>query len=292
MKHKLSGFTLSEVIIVVAVLAIVLTIATPDMNLLFAKQAEMNEELRMKKLYKALDLFAKENKRLPNNGTWVEDLQPFTDLTLNEVRNDIWSKPRSYNKFEVSVGYMGGTYKVNYATIFSNGIDGITNGVVLPSSKSTFANFEYKKDALGKKLDNFAVKYTDQGNKVKLVESTLSRIEKLSIALAKYARVKQINGISSDPENSDKKIYFPNDNSSGPGTYGSGVETIDNRNDARSLAKLLGLPEYYGLNAVSDKPMWYISNPGPSSSSICSGRRSTAPYYPPVIMVDDSSNPC
>lgn len=297
---KIQGFTLVEVIVVVAVLAVVLTIATPDMNRLFARQSEMTEGLRLEKLYEALDVYVKQNKKTPNEATWVDDLSEYSELSKDQISKDTWGNARHYKTFSSSVSYLGGSYDVYYATIISYGLDGDSEGVFLPTNKAEFSTFNFETTTFNKNTDNFAIKYTDQAYKIELLEETLRRMEKLSLALAKYARVKQIQGIASDPDKSDSFIYFPKDGRSGDpasSEYYSG-DTIDgNPNEATGLATKLGLPDYYGKNAISGNTMWYISNPGADSSNICGGSgtdqaRSIAPFYPPVIMINESGNPC
>lgn len=306
---KIQGFTLVEVIVVVAVLAAVLTIATPDMGRLFAKQAEMTETLRLRKIYDALGVYAKQHKQLPNKSTWYKDLAQYTDLSEEQLKKDVWGTDRKYEVFDSSVSYLGGSYKVYYATVFTNGLDRQDNGETLPRNKSEFASFDFKTTTIGNKTDNFAVKYTDQAYKIELLDETLNRMEKLSLALEKYARVKQITAISDLPNSSDKYIFFPEDKRSGDsGDYfksgltkeTGGTVTLDesvgeidgNANEATGLATKLGLPAYYGENALTDSTMWYISNPGPDGGHICNNERGEAPFYPPVIMIDDSGNPC
>tara|TARA_Y100001960_G_scaffold302080_1_gene352758 strand:+ start:8391 stop:9266 length:876 start_codon:yes stop_codon:yes gene_type:complete len=289
---KLQGFTLVEVIVVVAVLAAVLTIATPDMARLFAKQSEITESLRMRKIYEALDTFAKANKQTPPSSTWYIDLAEYSELSEDQIRYDTWGNPRTYATFSSNKSYLGGSYRVHYASVLSNGLNNNADGKAVPTNETTFKSFNYETDTFGKDTDNFAIKYTDQVYKVSLLEETLRRMEKLSLALEKYARVKQIEGVTANPNDSDKYIYFPNDKQS-PGDYFSGVDDIDgNQNEATGLATLLGLPSYYGENALTDSTMWYISNPGPDGSNICNNPRGSAPFYPPVIMIDDSGNPC
>ena len=310
---KISGFTLVEVIVVVAVLAVVLTIATPDLNRLFAKQDEMTESLRLKKIYNALEVYSKQNKKLPDEGTWVNDLVQYSELSKNQIQKDVWGKNREYRRSSSTVNYLGGEYQVYYAVVHSMGYNGKMDGEITPTSQAEFMDFDPTKDSSGKRIDNQAIKYTDQADKIKLFEETLDRMEKLSIALAKYARVKQITGVQLAPERSDSFIYFPKDGRSSDGGeyfYGTIKKTVNpdttlsltasqsvgkisgNQNDARDLAELLGLPRYYGENALSGKPMWYISNPG-DGNDICSNEPGSAPYYPPVIKIDDNvTDPC
>jgi len=309
---KLSGFTLVEVIVVVAVLAVVLTIATPDLNRLFAKQDEMTESLRLKKIYAALEIYSKQKNTLPAEATWVDDLVQYSELSRSQIENDVWGNPRDYKLSKGTMEFLETDYEVNYAVVHSAGYDGSFNSKSTPANKNDFINFDPSKDSSGNRIDNQAIKYTDQSEKIELLEITLDRMEKLSIALAKYARVKQINGIKLTPSTSDKYIYFPKDGSGNKGVYfdtdidkedGSGkvdskdaVEVLGgNANEATELAKILGLPEYYGENALTGNPLWYISNPSDNAGSICVGEEEEAPYNPPVIMIyeaDPDNGPC
>jgi type II secretory pathway pseudopilin PulG len=286
------GFTIAEVIIIVAVLAVVLTMATPDMAKIFAKQSEITESIRMKKIYTALDLYAKEHRKLPAAANWAGDLVEYSELSEDQIQYDNWGTERRYNVFTKTTPYLGGNYTVYYAVVASAGIDR-NNDVILPTNTATFANFDFTTDTSGNGVDDMAIKYTDQSYKLELLEITLDRMEKLSLALAKYARVKQIEAISANPENADQFIFFPKD-ARGPadeGRYPVGIDTISRSNEAVALTEVLGLPDIYGQDALTNNTMWYISNPGPDGSNICANSRKDAPYYPPVITLG-ASNPC
>jgi len=303
---KTSGFTLVEVIVVVAVLAAVVTMAIPDIATLFERQREMLETFRLKSIYKSLDAYAKAKKALPAKSTWVANLLEFSDLTESQIKTDVWGNDRTYSLFDKEHNYLGGKYKAYYAVVQSMGKNGVEDESA-PTSLSGFSSFNIgssRQDNAG--IDDVAIKYTDQANKIKLLETTLNRMDKLSTTLAKYARVKRIQGITTDPLNSDSYIYFPKDGraASDPALskYFTGVDEITTgQNNAVELAKLLGLPEEYGQDAlISDdevlngkfRNMWYISNPGADGSNICNGSRTVAPFYPPVIMIGSDGNPC
>lgn len=322
---KLQGFTLAEVIIVVAVLAVVLTMAMPDMTRLFSKQQEMMESLRLKDIHKALELYSKKYKKLPDDSgdTWASELVEYTELSVDQILKDMWGEPRTYSLFTDEVSYFNSNnkYKVYYGVVHSKGRNKNLD-VSLPLGLNDFKTFDVTYNAAGKRADDLAIKYTDQAYKISLLEETLRRMEKLSTALAKYARVKQITGANKYPYVADRLIYFPEDGKAGdPGDYfkngtnlppiatgassvtisissDEGVDSLSgNANEARALASLLGLPSYYGENALTDETMWYISNPGPNGDNICSGRRSEAPFYPPIIMINENAsyqavNPC
>lgn len=308
---RISGFTLVEVIVVVAVLAVVFTIATPDLNRLFTRQAEMTETIRLKEIYRALSIYSKKNKTLPNESTWYSDLLEFSELSEDQIKNDVWDQPRTYKKSSVPVDYLGGKYNVEYAFVHSSGPNRVKD-ITLPSGtgqsfKSDFGDLIFNKVESGGKnilVDDKGIKFTDQAYKLELLEITFDRMEQLSIALSKDSRVRQISGISyyaTNSGDSDKKIYFPKDgrdsNDPASSEYFHEVESISslNANKATALAKILGLPTHYGEDALTDKTMWYISNPGPTAgpdgTDICDNSKSEAPFYPPVIMLHDN-NPC
>jgi len=297
--NKQKGFTLVEVMVVVAVLAAVVTIAMPDMNRLFYRQQEMTEALRLKIIKQSLESYSKVNRKLPDKATWAEDLLKYSELSKDQIEKDVWGKDRTYAVFTENNQYLGATYKVYYAIVYSSGRDKVSDAsVTIPTNYSGFATFNLTTStAENGGINDLAIKVTDQAHKMELLETTLIRMERLSLALTKYARVKQISGITNEPNLSDSYIYFPRDGRVGdsgvyyrPGTA-EGVETITSVNEASSLAKLLGLPEEYGKDALTNQTMWYISNPGPNSATICVGARDKAPFYPPVIMIKES-NPC
>lgn len=298
---KLAAFTLAEVIIVVAVLAIVLTMAMPDMTRLFVKQQEMMESLRLQEIHKALETYSRQEKTLPDDvgDTWATELVKYSELSEKQILEDVWGKRRMYSMFTEEVSYMGDNqkYKVYYAFVLSGGKNQTVEAII-PTDADSFGREDYVVNTAGRRNDDLAVKYTDQIFKIELLEETLRRMEKLSLALAKYARVQQIKGIGIHKGQADDYIYFPYDGKSGENNdYFSSVDTIGGTgNEATELAKTLGLPAYYGENAISNKTMWYISNPGPDGDDICTGSKTDAPFYPPVIMVSENHssaiNPC
>lgn len=291
---KIQGFTMAEVIIVVAVLAIVFTLAMPDMTKLFDRHNQMLEVNRLNEIYKSLDLYTKNNRRTPAVATWYDDLAQYTELSSDQIRYDVWNIERSYGTFSSVSSYLGTSYNVYYATVLSAGIDKNFSHS-LPTNVSEFTNFNATNNIFSKSGEDYAIKYTDQSHKISLLETTLDRMEKLSLALERYARVKQIDSIADDPDQVDNLIYYPKDGrgNSDPAAskYFSTVDEIDTTNNATSLAKTLGLPEEYGIDAVTGGNMWYISNPGNDGADICDDSRSTAPFYPPIIMVS-ATNPC
>ncbi|MCP4355837.1 MAG: prepilin-type N-terminal cleavage/methylation domain-containing protein [Proteobacteria bacterium] len=316
---KQNGFTLVEVIVVVAVLAAVVTIAMPDMNRLFYRQQEMTEAMRLKLIKKSLESYAKINRRLPANTStaWYEDLTGFSELSELQIQKDVWGVDREYAVFVNNNQYLGADYNTYFAVVRSLGRDKVSNSSSpMPTNYAGFATFNLgTSTAENGGINDLAIKVTDQANKMDLLETTLNRMERLSAALTRYSRVKQISGIADIPRLSDQYIYFPKDGRTGDsgkyyeGTIAGGsfegndvaVSTDEGiasitggavgggANEAALLATFLGLPSEYGKDALTDQTMWYISNPGPDSS--CVGSRSEAPFYPPVILIDDS-NPC
>lgn len=318
------GFTLVEVIVVVAVLAAVITMATPDINRLFSKQEEITEISRLKELRRAMEAYSKDRYQrlkdhkgivkdlsavpadLPDSDDWVKELSHYTDLTESQIETNVWGVKRYYKVEHEDRSYLGGKFRVFYGIISSvrktrkSEADLGFQEARDMTERDSYENFNWT-NSFAENRDNIestgiemlAVKYTDLSNKIKLLETTLSRMDKLSLALAKYARVMQISGFKNEPDLSDSYIYFPNDGSNAGSNhlYYKDVKEIANPHEATSLAEMLGLPKEYGEDALTGSTMWYISNPGADASNICNGA-TKAPFYPPVVMIDNDGDPC
>lgn len=303
---KLSGFSLVEVIMVVACVAVIASLSFGDMNRMFVKQIEENEALDLQNIKKAIEVYAKREGKLPLDetecdtedkstpGQWHMELAKYSQLTPNRICFDQFGNKREYQATSAKQPFRNGEYEYNvyYATVLSKG----NNHRVAETDRwsgltgsNGFNNFE----AQG---DDFMMKYSDNDYKVSLYEETLSRISTLEKYLERYARSKRAVARSVDEPEFDNLIFYPKDGSRGTDVAryftrsddaGNpiGVKTLGDNFKATELAKVLGVPEYMGRNAITGGSLWYISNPGSDRLNPCDSSKTTPPYYPPVILM-------
>lgn len=298
-KHKLSGFTLVEVITVVACVAVIASLSFGDMNRMFVKQIEENEALDLQYIQKALEIYAKREGSLPLNNDecdteekstpsqWHMQLAKYSDMSANRICFDQFGHKREYQSDSKKQNYRNGQYEyeVFYASILSRGNNHRVAETTPWVGENGYQEFEAAEDS-----DDLVIKYNDNDYKLSLYEETLERVSTLEKYLERYARSKRSVAKSIDEPEFDNLIFYPKDGrSTDAGAYftnsDGGVKTIDDELSAVALTKELGLPEYVGRNAITGKSMWYISNPGPDRSNPCDNAKTTPPYYPPAIIV-------
>ena len=136
--HRSAGFTLPEVILMVAVMAILAGMAFPDIALFFQRQQQEQEKLAINEIGKAMDAYARECKRLPdrNNNpdrsncsstttpgtlTWYEALASFSSMSASSIQKDVWGNDRKYTHLVEQRNYREGPVDFHYATVRSLG---------------------------------------------------------------------------------------------------------------------------------------------------------------------------
>lgn len=316
-KYKLlklqQGFTLAEVMIVVGVLTIITAISFDDVNKIYEKRKQEQEKLILLDIKKSMELYAKDKLALPLDETdcdsaasnaWSYKLAEYSEkYSAQNYCYDSWGNIRNYQVEKHSQSYLSGAYSydVYYATVHTsstNTIDETTDWATINVSGNSFRNFEGEGDDL-------IIKYSDNDYKLYQYKKTLERMTILDKALERYARAKRSTAVSLGVADYDKLIFFPKDGRlSDPGKYydtsngaesDNAVEVLSDPMDARSLVKLLGLPQSVAINAVDGKPMWYVSNPSSDRFVPCqnvgpSAVKSTAPYHSPIVVITSDGN--
>lgn len=309
--NKISGFSLPEMIVVMACLAVIVSLSFGDMNRMFTKQIEEQEKLSLKNIRKALEVYAEKEGKLPVNsgtcsatassgsGAWNVELARYAEMTAERICIDEFGEPRFYKTKELEQNFRNGDfkYKFHVGSILSNGAN-LTEDTpkwIDIGGATGFIKYEPK-------VDDFIIKYNNNDFRLKQYEETLRRIDLLETYLERYVRSKRAYALSLDIDNFDNYIMAPKDGrSTDSGKYFDTtqteltanldftseieVETIATKMSAVALTKILGVPEYYGQNALSGKSLWYISNPGPDRTRPCDNPRTSAPYYPPAVIV-------
>ena len=121
------GFTLAEILLVVAVLSVLMVLALPEVTRFSSQSTSLREDIDMDNLSKALFAFMEENDgQLPPTNSWVADLAPYTDLSPNEIQFNRWYYPRYYRAVSQTEPVLNATlnFVPTHAIIYSYGADG------------------------------------------------------------------------------------------------------------------------------------------------------------------------
>jgi prepilin-type N-terminal cleavage/methylation domain-containing protein len=239
------GFTLAEVILTVAVLAVLTTLTTPAL-VHFLRQRDVREEISMQlQVRDAMVAMLTATSDLPDDtatGTnaWYNKLAAYTNLSPNQLQFDQWNQARSYIMLRNNQTMLGSPVTIFYITIHSKGPDlkatQLTDSggtVVAPVSGNDFAassNTSWWKfnanpttafGAVGvpASSDDLMLRYTDYPDKIAAYNATLDRLNKLTDALEAYNRSAYANRVvacngSSPPADCstsppEKQIHYP-----------------------------------------------------------------------------------
>ena len=125
--HK--GFTMVEMIITVAVLAILVGVTTPSIYEFIRMRDKQNEEIAQMQVRRALEAYIADVGEAPDDTAtspfWYEALASYTSLSSDEIANDVWGNPRTYIMYrDANRGIYGVSVTVSYVTLHSMGADG------------------------------------------------------------------------------------------------------------------------------------------------------------------------
>lgn len=216
------GFTLVEMVVTVAVMAILVGISTPSIFEFMRQRDNQSEEIAMGEVRKALQAYLADTGELPTDtgtGTnaWFNLLAGYSGLSSNEIANDVWGRPRKYIVYINSDRKLfGNTVNVYYATVHSMGINGKaeetyidTNGanVTITGLAVTASAFDTSTDttwwknlgansvarinaysALRAGGDDQLMRYTNYAEVLDRYNATVERLDRLTQALETYAR--------------------------------------------------------------------------------------------------------
>jgi hypothetical protein len=122
------GFSFAETIILLAVLAILATLTTPDLLRFLRFYEARGEEVVLQKIKDALHAYAEDWGALPAEPLWFQDIAPYTDIGINQIQFDTWFRPRQYRVFTYNYGigeeFRGQEIAADYALVMSYGEDG------------------------------------------------------------------------------------------------------------------------------------------------------------------------
>lgn len=254
-----AGFTLAEMILVVAVMAILVSLSTPPI-LGFMRQRDIQQEQnRLNEIGKAMRLYLADNSILPadSSTTWANDFARYTNLSAAEIANDTWGMPRKYIMYATTDTFLGTDINVYYATLHSSGPDRVADGSASTAGGPVVANsgiaqvngsfavttnlWWWKNRTTNAArltsfvdtqpaLDDMMIRFTDYPDKIAKYKTSLERLERIAQALEGYSTTKYNEMVvfcmtSTCSPTAEKFIYYPRAASSGANTiYGSNTE--------------------------------------------------------------------
>jgi prepilin-type N-terminal cleavage/methylation domain-containing protein len=201
-----AGFTMMEVVIVVAVLAILVGLSFPAVTRYSQKRDVQLEQNRQIEIRNAVKAYVMDRNVAPTENNWVNDLvQGYTNLTQAELTNDIWNRPRVMRVYQDATRRIqGNAVPITYISLHSAGPDGIAAAVsgtaVTGNSFVSGTNIAWWDDnpvlaqrtvlfsGLGAGGDDIMSKMTDYTDRLNAYELTVQRIDRIMDALASYAQ--------------------------------------------------------------------------------------------------------
>ena len=242
--HLNAGFTMVEMIIVIAVLALLGGMMAPALTDFLDQQKLQREEQEMREIREAMELFVDRHNRLPDedplnnafcnttNNTWDECLASVSNLSPNNFRTDTWGQVRQYIHYADAAGVMLGTVvEMHYGTVLGSGPDltpeagtGIATEVDAVTNLVEFAEDDHAdwwaNDAdaatrlrefqeLEPVGDDLVVKLTDRFTKKERYETTLERLRAISEALGSYAKSQYNAAVIAGEADAELKNFFP-----------------------------------------------------------------------------------
>lgn len=224
-----SGFTLAEIILVVAVMAILVSLSTPPIIEFLKRRDIQNEQNTLVEITKAMRTYLIERADLPavtalgtcTGGTqpaWAVALARYSNLSANQIACDTWNRPRAYLMLERQEAFLGTTINVYYASVHSSGPNlqaqgasvtsggpaDATPGISISGNNfgtttggttwwSRISNDEDKLNAfvaMQPAGDDQLIRFTDYPDKVEKYKISLERLERIAQALESYSKTK------------------------------------------------------------------------------------------------------
>lgn len=243
-----AGFSLVEVIIVVAVMSILATLTTPALIQFIQRRDEQTEQTLLLEIERALSLYAQARNELPDDNSarnpgsddWATLLSSFTNLSEDQLRRDVWDNERAYISHTTTERFLDADVEISYITVHSRGINrdaendtGIAVGTTVDGTLSFgartasgwWSNQSNPVNAFGTVQpggDDLMIKFTNYPTVIDNYNTTLERIRDVSIAIETYSKSKFNEALVFDnslPDGSPSKdpsintrIYYPPSN--------------------------------------------------------------------------------
>ena len=245
---RTSGFTLAEMVLVVAVMAVLVSVSAPPL-FQFIKQRDIREEQNMQlDIQKAMTTYLTNTGQLPTDvisasvtdpNNWFNALAGYTNLSSNQIRFDVWGNERRYILLQQDQTMLGSSIPVYYATLLSAGPDakaqsatgipintggtftynsaagGNIGGFASESSTSWWKSrsnpvSSYSSLQVASGSDDMLIRFTDYPDKIKRYNTTLDRLDRVATALETYSKAKYAEAVVAGTDTlAEKRIYYP-----------------------------------------------------------------------------------
>lgn len=235
---RADGFTLPEVIMVVAVMAVVSAMAFPDIVSFFKRQSFEQEKIVQKEIIKALDAYSKaqtghfaddpdmitvplgnvaatsgvqrvnDSEACQAVGGWGYLLSGYSNLSAAEICNDVWGASREYTVAQGALNYRDGNFYTYHVTILSAGENKEFNtetawGTGTPEQVASSYG------AYAASGDDHLSKFSDVKLKTELFEETLRRMDRIVEALDRYAQARYNEALITEEAATGNKLFYP-----------------------------------------------------------------------------------
>lgn len=245
MSPRNKGFTIVEIIVVVAVMAILSSMTAPALIQMIQKRDAETEKIVLDEITKALGRYAIAQNEIPNDDPtlnvggedWATLLASYTNYSADQLRIDTWGQERAYTSHQETERFLNTDINIAYATIHSSGVNIESEGGVgipLGSVVNGFTTFAEHSDLswwanstapvtqfanIGAEGDDLMTKFTNYQNIINNYNITLERAQSIAGALESYSQSKYTEALlfenalpdgdpAADP-NINIRIYFP-----------------------------------------------------------------------------------
>ncbi|RYG61563.1 MAG: type II secretion system protein [Alphaproteobacteria bacterium] len=130
--RKNKGFTMVEMVVTVAVLAILVSLSMPAIYDYIRFRDQQREDVALIEIQKALEAYLAAKGTLPAETTtgtnaWYNVLAGYTSLPADDIKNDVYGRARTYVRYQNTAGrsMQNTPVSVFYATVHSMGANGI-----------------------------------------------------------------------------------------------------------------------------------------------------------------------
>lgn len=228
LKRDNKGFTLVDIIIVGAVIAILVVLTFPMMSDFLMLQNEKEEEEAQREILRTINVMAQEDLEIPvthDIDVFAEEAQSYGNYPKADIMEDAFKNDRYYRAGVQTETYRDASFDVHYAVLYSTGVDGCWGEAVACDANDISnnvtnllgvnpASYEASFSAIEVPYGDFLIKFTDRDLQKERYKKTVHRLERLTEALVQYGALKRYEGIADGVSSS--LIFFPP--SDGPAT--------------------------------------------------------------------------
>ena len=239
------GFTLAEMVLVVAVMAILVSISAPPLYQFIKQRDTREEQNRQIDLQKAITAYLADTGQLPTDvisasvtdpANWYNAIARYSNLSPRQIRFDVWGNERRFQMLDRTEVFLGSDIHVYYVTIISAGADAVAAAATGVPIQGT-GTFTYN-SAAGGSLGGFAdasnsgwwdsqtdpissfsslqpggddmvLRFTDYPEKIQAYNGSLERLDRVASALETYSKSKYAEAVVAGDVNAEKYIYYP-----------------------------------------------------------------------------------